>query len=128
MKYKSELGIIKKKQSSLNFYALLEEKIDFEGLSDYIRGNMIEDIKLRCFGNKRERGLARESLVSKARIYASAKTDISTKRTIKIVTDIADVLYQYYRSKVNRDLLFIANEFLMMLPLKRLIRNMKCLE
>ena len=99
-----------KKQSSLNFYALLEEEIDFEGLSDYIRGNMIEDIKLRCFGNKRERGLARESLVSKARIYASAKTDISTKRTIKIVTDIADVLYQYYRSKVNRDLLFIANE------------------
>ena len=99
-----------KKQSSLNFYALLEEEIDFEGLSDYIRGNMIEDIKLRCFGNKRERGLARESLVSKARIYASAKIDISTKRTIKIVTDIADVLYQYYRSKVNRDLLFIANE------------------
>lgn len=89
---------------------MLEEEIDFEGLSDYIRGNMIEDIKLRCFGNKRERGLARESLVSKARIYASAKTDISTKRTIKIVTDIADVLYQYYRSKVNRDLLFIANE------------------
>ena len=103
-------GINLKKQSSLNFYALLEEEIDFEGLSDYIRGNMIEDIKLRCFGNKRERGLARESLVSKARIYASAKTDISTKRTIKIVTDIADVLYQYYRSKVNRDLLFIANE------------------
>lgn len=99
-----------KKQSSLNFYALLEEEIDFEGLSDYVRGNMIEDIKLRCFGNKRERGVARESLVSKARIYASAKTDISTKRTIKIVTDIADVLYQYYRSKVNRDLLFIANE------------------
>ena len=99
-----------KKQSSLNFYALLEEEIDFEGLSDYIRGNMIEDIKLRCFGNKRERGLARESLVSKARIYASAKIDISTKRTIKIVTDIADVLYQYYRSKVNSDLLFIANE------------------
>ena len=89
---------------------MLEEEIDFEGLSDYIRGNMIEDIKLRCFGNKRERGLARESLVSKARIYAFAKTDISTKRTIKIVTDIADVLYQYYRSKVNRDLLFIANE------------------
>lgn len=65
---------------------------------------------MQHFGNKRERGLARESLVSKARIYASAKTDISTKRTIKIVTDIADVLYQYYRSKVNRDLLFIANE------------------
>ena len=40
-----------KKQSSLNFYALLEEEIDFEGLSDYIRGNMIEDIKLRCFPN-----------------------------------------------------------------------------
>ena len=45
-------GINLKKQSSLNFYALLEEEIDFEGLSDYIRGNMIEDIKLRCFGNK----------------------------------------------------------------------------
>ena len=41
-----------KKQSSLNFYALLEEEIDFEGLSDYIRGKMIEDIKLRCFGNR----------------------------------------------------------------------------
>lgn len=40
-----------KKQSSLNFYALLEEEIDFEGLSDYIRGKMNEDIKLRCFGN-----------------------------------------------------------------------------
>lgn len=37
--------------ASLNFYALLEEEIDFEGLSDYIRGKMIEDIKLRCFGN-----------------------------------------------------------------------------
>lgn len=99
-----------KRQSSLNFYVSLEEEIDFEGLSDYIRGNMIEDIKMRCFGNKRERGMARESLVSKARIYASVKTDISTKRAIKIVTDIADVLYQYYRSKANRELLFIAGE------------------
>ena len=99
-----------KRQSSLNFYVSLEEEIDFEGLSDYIRGNMIEDIKMRCFGNKRERGMARESLVSKARIYAYVKTDISTKRAIKIVTDIADVLYQYYRSKANRELLFIAGE------------------
>lgn len=73
---------------------MLEEEIDFEGLSDYIRGNMIEDIKLRCFGNKRERGLARESLVSKARIYASAKTDISTKRSLRF----ANVVLTHSRS------------------------------
>ena len=44
---------------------MLEEEIDFEGLSDYIRGNMIEDIKLRCFGNKRERGLLVKALFQK---------------------------------------------------------------
>ena len=99
-----------KQQLSLNYNITREEEVDFGGLAEYIRCNLLDDVKKRCFGKKEERRMARKRIMENAVSYASAHTIISAKRTMKIVGDCVDILAEYYRSKVNRELLFVAGE------------------
>ena len=97
-------------QNSLNFSVSLEEEIDFGGLAEYITEELIDDVKKRFWGNRKERGQARERILQKACSYASANTSLSRERTIKIVGTSVDVLRKFYRNKTNRDLRFLAGE------------------
>ena len=98
------------RQNELNFFVSLDEEIDFGRLADYIQTNLVDEVKERCFGNKRQRGAARQRIMSKAVSYASAHTKFSADRTMKIVGQAVDLLSNFFRRKVNRDLLFIAGE------------------
>ena len=91
-------------QNSLNFSVSLDEEIDFGGLAEYITEELIDDVKKRFWGNRKERGQAREQILQKACSYASANTSLSRERTIKIVGTSVDVLRKFYRNKTNRDL------------------------
>lgn len=53
------------RQHKLNFNCTMEEEIDFGGLSIYICNDLIEDIKLRFFGNREERDDAHKTIVAK---------------------------------------------------------------
>lgn len=98
------------REQKYNLNCTLEEEIDFQGLAEYIRGDLLEDVKLRLFGNIIERGRARQSIMDKAACYAQAKTRISDSRARKLVSVSVDILRAFYRKKINRDLKFIAAE------------------
>lgn len=97
-------------QQKLNFKCTIEEELDFEGLSAYIRNDLMTDVKLRLFGTLKERGQARRTIISKAAHYANTKTRISEKRAKQIVGTAVDILAKYYRRTVNRELLYVASE------------------
>ena len=68
------------RQQKYNFNCSLEEEIDFEGLAEYIRSNLMDDVKNRLFGTRKERGIARQAIADKAAYYAQAKTGLSKER------------------------------------------------
>ncbi len=96
------------KQSSIYFNCTVEEECDFEGLFDYIRNQLLNDVQQRLFGTKKERGIARTTILSKAVSYSQAQTSISRKQVIKVTENAIDILHYFYRSKINRELKFIA--------------------
>lgn len=98
------------KQQSLNLNVSLEEECDFSGLCEYIRSDLIDDVKQRCYGNSKERGLAHDRIMQNACSYASANTKLSARRVMKIVGTAIDILANYYRSRVNRELRFVTGE------------------
>lgn len=53
------------RQKEYNFGCSLEEEIDFEGLAEYIRGNLMDDVKRRLFGTRQERESARQTIADK---------------------------------------------------------------
>lgn len=57
------------RQQKYNFNCSLEEEIDFEGLAEYIRSNLMDDVKNRLFGTRKERGIARQAIADKAAYY-----------------------------------------------------------
>lgn len=107
---KEHIELFLSRHQSLNFHVSLDEEIDFAGLADYIQTNLVDDVKERCFGNKHERTAARQRIMTKAVTYASAHTNLSANRTMKIAGEAVDILAHFFRSRVNRELLFIAGE------------------
>lgn len=96
------------RQKRINEVCTREEEIDFEGLAKYILEDLIEDVKIRLFGGIAERARARNAILKKAISYAQSNTNLSNKRVQKIVKESVAILQGYYRSKVNRELLFVA--------------------
>ena len=105
---KHKLDDFIERQSKYNFSCTAEEEIDFEGLCSYIRNNLLEDVKLRLTGNRKERGAARTCIISKAVAYSQAQTSLSRKRAIKLTEMAIDILYSFYKRKVNVGLKLIA--------------------
>ena len=96
------------RQQKYNFNCSVEEEIDFEGLAEYIKGSLIDDVERRLFGTKQERAEARKKIADKAAYYAKSKTRISERRASRMATDIVDVLSAFYRSKCGRGLKMMA--------------------
>ena len=95
---------------SYNFNVSLDEEIDFGGLAEFVKTDLLDDVKLRCFGDKSERRSARQRIMEQSVSYASANTALSAQRTMKIVGGAVDILHSFFRSRVNKDLLFVAGE------------------
>lgn len=98
------------RQQKYNFNCTVEEEIDFEGLAEYIKGSLIDDVERRLFGTKQERAAERRTIADKAAYYAKSKTKISERRASHIATDIVDMLKAFYRSKCGRSLKMMAAE------------------
>ena len=96
------------RQQKYNFNCSVEEEIDFEGLAEYIKGSLIDDVERRLFGTKQERAEARQTIADKAAYYAKSKTKISEQRARGMATDIVDILREFYRSKCGRSLKMMA--------------------
>lgn len=93
-----------------NFFCTTEEEIDFGGLADYLRTNLLEDIKLKFFGTRIERRVAYKHIMKMTAQFAQSKTQLSRQRAQKIVTQALDILTEYYRAKINKELRFLTGE------------------
>ena len=98
------------RQEKMNFNCTKEEEVDFEGLANYIRCDLITDVQKRFWGNSKERGEAYRNVIAKAARYAKEETRISERRAKHIVSQAMNILADFYRKRINRDLLFIASE------------------
>ena len=97
-----------RRQRKINWNCTLQEEIDFGGLTQYIKTELIEDVQLRLFGDREERSKARNEIINNTVYYAKAHTSLSSKRAISMVDTAMKILRNFYKSKVNRDLKFIA--------------------
>lgn len=98
------------RQGKYNYLCTTEEEVDFEALTDYLRSDLIADVRVRLCGTSAERGAAHRDIMSKVRSFARAKTKVGEKRAMDMVTTAMSILRAYYRSRINADLLFIAGE------------------
>ena len=98
------------RQEKMNFNCTKEEEVDFEGLANYIRCDMITDVQKRFWGSRKERGEAHSNIITKAACYAKEGTRISESRAKYIVSQAMRILAAFYRKKISRDLLFMASE------------------
>ena len=96
------------RQQKINWSCTREEEIDFGGLTHYIQTDLLDDVQERLFGNRKERGMARKSIISKATCYAQAHTSLSRQRAIWMTETAIDILHEFYKSRINRELKFIA--------------------
>lgn len=97
-------------QQKLNFQVSREEEIDFGGIADYIRTNLMDDVKQRFYGNAKERGAARQRILEATKKYATANTKLSVQRVEKMIGLAIDILSDYYRRKVDKNMLYVTNE------------------
>ena len=109
-KAKEKLSEYLARMEKYNINCPLEEEIDFEGLAGYICGDLMDDVKLRLFGTKKERGVARQTIMYRAAHYAQAKTNLSNERARYLAGTTVDILRRYYRSITERDLLLLEAE------------------
>ena len=109
-KAKEKLSEYLTRQEKYNFDCSLEEEIDFEGLAEYIHNDLIDDVKIRLFGRKQERRIAREAIADKAACYAQAKTKLSKERAKHLAVTAVDILRGFFRSKIDCSTLFAAAE------------------
>lgn len=98
------------RQKKYNFNCSKDEEIDFEGLSKYIRDELLDDVTIRLFGEKSEREAARQTIAEKATLYAQANTSLSQKRARQLTFEAIDILSRMFRKKIPKELLSIATE------------------
>lgn len=72
-----------KRQEQINISCSCEEELDFVGLADYIRTNLLKDVQVLLFGEQKERVARQETVISKAVVYAQAQTKLSRERAKK---------------------------------------------
>lgn len=98
------------RQNKLNYFCTLDEEIDFGGLAQYIQSDLSDDMALRLFGNDNERTQAHRKIIEKAKEYASAHTNLSERRAVKLVSDTMNILRDHYRKGISKNLLFVEGE------------------
>lgn len=97
-------------EGKYNYLCTIEEEVDFEALTDYLRVDLIADVRVRLCGTKDERSAAHRNIMSKVRAFACARTKVGERRAMDMTTKAMSILRAYYRSRINADLLFIAGE------------------
>ena len=93
-----------------NFFASREEEIDFGGLAEYVKGEMIDDVSTSLFGDREQRKKARKKILEKASSYAQKNSTISQERAIKLVSASIDILTDFFRNNIPRELRQTAGE------------------
>ena len=98
-KLRSALTSYIERQRKYNEICTLAEEIDFQGLVEYIRNNLIIDTGTRVFDpNSKKRGQARKEIVCTAVAFSNAKTNEAKLRVSKCISNCLDIIRTFYIS------------------------------
>lgn len=97
-------------QNNVYLHCTLEEEFDFANLSHYICTELPKDIEVCLFGEKKEREVAQSTIISKATSYAQVNTTVSYKRVVKMVDSAFNIIRDFYKSQIDRDLRLVATQ------------------
>lgn len=98
-KLRSELASYIEHQRKYNEMCSLAEEIDFQGLMEYIRNNLIEQVGLRIIDpNRKKRGQARKDIVDSAVAFSKANTPEAKQRVSKCISICLDIIHGFYKT------------------------------
>ena len=84
-------------QQKYNEMCSLAEEIDFQGLIDYIKNNLIDATGTRFFDpNRNKRRQARQQIVDAAVVFSKADTDEAKFRVSKYISICLDIIRGFY--------------------------------
>lgn len=102
-KLRSDLVEYIERQQKYKDVVLLAEEIDFQGLVEYIRNNLLDDVEIRIFNpSRKKRGEARQYIVNMAVSYALATTDEAKHRVSKCVLICLDIIHAFYAKEIDK--------------------------
>lgn len=99
-------------QNEINISCTVDEELDFEGLTNYIRSDLLEDVQVLLFETSKDRESAWKTVIAKAEAYAQSKTNLSRARAQKMTTTAVDILREFYRSEMSRESKFFSAEII----------------
>lgn len=110
-KLKAALSEYIEHQRKYNEMCSLAEEINFRGLVEYIRDNLLDEIGIRIFDpNRKKRGLARQHIVDMACVYAKAETDAAKYRVSKCIAICLDIIHGFYAKDIKLKDYIMASE------------------
>ena len=96
-KLRSSLTTFIERQKNYNEMCTLAEEIDFQGLVEYIRNDLISAAGTRIFDpSPKRRGQARMEIVNAAVSFSKANTDKAKYRVSKCISICLDIIRQFY--------------------------------
>lgn len=101
-----------KRQSNTNELCNLAEEIDFQGLAQYISENLLMDAKVYLFGQKADREMMKNTILSKAFAYSNAKDKLQKDRVETLLNGSLEILYNFYRNQTANSDWFVAAEII----------------
>lgn len=100
------------KQAQYNEKASLDEEIDFEGLSKYIKKDLLNNLPESIFSpNKDKRTQTEKDIIAKAVEKAKAKKESAKKRVEKYIIECLGIIRIAYTSKVELSYSSAMSEF-----------------
>ena len=98
-------------QLKYNETVSLSEEIDFQGLVDYIRSELLVDVETSIFSpNQKKRGQARQHIVERACAVAKAETDAKKNAVSKHISACLDIIRDFYSNEIELKDYIIASE------------------
>lgn len=98
-------------QKKYHELASLTEEFDFDGLINYVKDHLVNELDICLFNTKpKERGKARGVIFHDAIVFSQANSEEAKRRVIKCIGICLDIYNDFYRHKLNKGFLVIEND------------------
>ena len=81
-----------------NEVCTVDEEIDFGKLCDYLRGNILDDVKRYIEVRGKDRARLKKDIINKAVAFSSADTRLSRERAEAVTVHAIEIIYGFCRS------------------------------
>ena len=103
-KLKKALESYVNSQTKYNETATLDQKIDYQGLVDFIKDHFLEKVKVRIYDIRpKKRGLAREDIVNAAVSFSHAESEEARKRVTSFVYNCLDIYRKFFHRRISAE-------------------------